>query len=815
MTWIIRHPRLVIIITLLITLFFGLQLPRAELDNNNFRFIPHDDPERRTLDHIDDTFESTNYILVGLEQKTGTVFEPDFLNLLAGYIAWIETIDIVEKTNSLINATYIYGEDDAIIVERIAAFAEEAGTAGADAVGAFFDDRLPPDVIPEAYFDAERAERLRARALSWDFYTRTLVSDDLRAAQVIVTLNVPPELEGDPSVSAGYLRIRDIALEVFGGTADVYVTGLPVISATINESVKRDLALLLPLVIAVVLIVMYLPLKSVRGVLYALLPVLVSVICAMGAMPLFGVKLTIISTVIPVVLVAVGNSYGLHVVVYYLNGLLSEGKGRLYSLEERRGFALAVMKKVRAPILLAALTTWVSFLAFCWTKVLPIREFGIFSAFGVLAAFITSVTFLPAVLVLAPLSAKRTPESTRGHETIKKKRPFFMRLAVFIADKKIALFAVGIVVIGISAASASRLIVDNIFIEYFRNSAAIVKSDAFIRQKFGGSKVVNVMLEAESSDIILHPDTLGFLDGLNVHLKASTPLAGNIMSFTDFIKRINAVFYGGGGENYDEIPALPERYGKADKEELRGLIANYLFFLADIGGAYADDPFEPHAVRSVVQLATVGEKDSSVVINEIRRYIKDNLPENITAVVGGTAQAEAATNRLVVESVWTSMVIATICLFIIVALVNKSFVLGFAGVLPLFSVIIINFAVMGFFGIKLNIGTAMIFSLTMGIGIDYTIHVMEALKHAAKNRLAGTGKDSRGITADDLVLSYRTSGVAIITDAVSTGFGFAVLLFSRFVMLAEFGALVSISLLISAIVGLVFIPALLFALHRS
>jgi predicted RND superfamily exporter protein len=105
--------------------------------------------------------------------------------------------------------------------------------------------------------------------------------------------------------------------------------------------------------------------------------------------------------------------------------------------------------------------------------------------------------------------------------------------------------------------------------------------------------------------------------------------------------------------------------------------------------------------------------------------------------------------------------------------------------------VLCNFGVMGLFGIKLNIATAMISSLTMGIGIDYTIHMLEGYKREGSLREV-----------------YATGGVAIITDALSTGVGFAVLLFSQFVLLAEFGVLVAFSLCLSAVVGLVLIPVL-------
>ncbi|MDR0638412.1 MAG: MMPL family transporter [Spirochaetaceae bacterium] len=783
------HPKAVIVATLAVTLFFALWIPKAELDNDNYRFVPGGDPALRTSQRIDDTFANTNYILVGLDRTDGTIFDTDFLDLLINYTERVEMIEVVERVQSLVTSDYIYGEDDAVIVEPL---------------------------VPDGYFGDEMAGALREKVLSWDFYDKTLVSQGLSATQILITLN---DYESDDDMrrkaeADSYLLIRDIAEETFRGEANVYVSGLPVISASINESVKADLLFLLPLVIVVVLVIMYLPLKSVKAVLYALLPVLVSIVCTMGAMPLFNVKLSVISTVIPVVLVAVGNSYGLHIIIHYLDGLRGSGLRRGNSrgdFEAHKAFTLEVLKTVWTPILLAMLTTLVSFLAFCWTRVLPIREFGIFAAFGVFVAYLTSVTFLPAVIILAKPVITFKGSAVSGNvdgsmtgtmigSIAGSKRDTLARVfAAVVTRKKAVVFLVSGALIAVSVVGSFKLIVDNIFIEYFRRDTIIVKSDEFIRREFGGSKVVSVMLETDTPELMLHPDTLSALDNLNTYLVGNVPGTGKVMSYTSFIKRMNQVLYAGNNDlSYYEIPSSPERYGKNDKDELGGLIANYLFFLTDAASSYSNDPFEPTAIRSIVQLSTLGERDTNAVVSAINAYVAEHFPPYITVTVGGPSLVEISTNRFVVQSVWTSMVIAFIGLFIIVAWVNRSIAVGFLGVLPLFIVIVINFAVMGIAGIKLNIGTAMIFSLAMGIGIDYTIHFLEAMKRTLR-------EDPQTF----LEASYRTSGIAIITDAVSTGAGFAVLLFSRFVMLAQFGALVSLSLINSALVGLFLMPALL------
>ncbi|GHV43890.1 hypothetical protein AGMMS49546_26830 [Spirochaetia bacterium] len=176
------------------------------------------------------------------------------------------------------------------------------------------------------------------------------------------------------------------------------------------------------------------------------------------------------------------------------------------------------------------------------------------------------------------------------------------------------------------------------------------------------------------------------------------------------------------------------------------------------------------------------------------------IPKNIKTTVGGSALVEASLNRLVVQSQLISVLTSLLMVFIIVAVSNRSFAAGIFGIVPLSISIVINFAVMGFLGIKLNIGTSMVASVSIGIGIDYTIHYIEAYKREYR---AGGGK------GDYLRRTFASSGKAIMINAVSVGTGFAVLILSRFVMLEHLGLLIALTMATSAFVSLTVIPVLL------
>ncbi|MDR2632509.1 MAG: MMPL family transporter [Treponema sp.] len=859
-----KHPWLMVGLIAGISLFFAFQLPRAELDNNNLRFVPENDEARLVSAYIDDTFGSSLFILVGLERKYGTVFDQDFLMRIRDYVDRIREVEIVGKVSSIINTDYITGDEDALVVEPL---------VGEDFSGT-----------------REEIEELKRRVLSWDLYRQALISDDFSATQILVPLEITAENAGRPEVVASFLEIRDLARDMFNGFAVVYVTGMPVLSATINEAVHQDLLLLVPVVIGVVLVVVFLPLRRISFVVFSLLAVLIAVIWSIGAMPLVGIKLSVISTVLPVILIAVGSSYGLHLIIHYLEAV--DQDFATMSREAHRDMILNLVRTIRKPLFLAALTTMVSFFAFCFTQVLPIREFGYFSGFGVAVAFFITLTLIPAILIIRgprPLrklklkGPEMAPEGRRNQ-----------RIAAFfsaIAQKTYLVLGVAAVLLLVSLYGASKLIIDNVFLEYFKPDTDINTSDTFIRKHFGGSKVVSLVVQAESPEMLLHPDTLGAIDDLQTYLIRKVPEVGKVMGFTDLVKRINQVFnvdesplglkplsevsstgdfgfgfeqspdpgFGFGaffdipapsgtaeaaelqevpvtphelagllekalsvggdramdasqlvwelkkqvnyeGAAYYEIPRDPLRYGKTRPEELQQLVSNYLVLLSGNIESYANDPLEPTAIKTTIQLRTIGQDDTDQVVAVINDYVEEHFPDTVQVVVGGTALVEGSLNNLVVQSLWSSIIIALVSLFAIMVICNRSLVAGFLSLTPLTLLILINFAIMGFAGIKLNIGTAMISSLSMGIGIDYTVHFLEAYKREYR---AARGK------GDFLQKAYRTSGMAIIVDALATGLGFAVLLLSQFNMLADLGLLIALAMLMSALVGLVIVPALL------
>jgi predicted RND superfamily exporter protein len=860
-----KYPALVLGVIAALTLFFAVQLPRAQLDNNNIRFLPKENKARIISEYFDDTFGGQVMILVGLERPYGNIFEPEFLRRIRDYAGVVETVEFVKSVNSIMSTQYISAEGDTIVVA---------------------------DMVQDDFSGTqEEIAELKRRISSWDMLRGSIVSDNLSATQVIINLDVTTEEAVSPEVTASLIKIRDAAREMFRGMANVYVTGQPLINAVINESMIKDNTLLIPLVVVVVLAALFFSFRRFTFVMLPIITVIAAVIWTIGAMALSGVKLSIITTLLPVILVAVGSAYGIHVITHYL----SDAGNRVLTAEEHFELILSLMRRLIKPVALAALTTLAGFVSFCFTSIVPIREFGFSASFGVIACFVIAVTLIPSLLLLrGPRLVKPLRNESRENLAGRLIGGGFLSAV----KRKKTILACTVLILALSLYGLSKIVVDNVLIEFFQNETDISRSDRFIREYFGGSKELTLAVEADTAEELLDPAALSAIDGLSAYLTERVPLTGKTAGFTDIIKRINQVFnadespsglsvrsgaqttgrglddsfgFGGmdggfgfgdfdgaaydadaaaepadgeaaytldqysaadlisfldaaagrsaelsGGElvrelkrlvNYDgfsyyEIPADPARYGKKTQEELQRLVSNYLVLLA--GGddsGYSNDPLEPTAIKTTIQLRATGNREVLEVIDIINAYIEANFPKNLRVFIGGSATQEAAITELIVNAQTVSIAISVLMVFIIVALSYRSFTAGCIAAVPISTAILCNFAVMGFMGIKLNIGTALIASLAVGIGIDYTIHFIESFKHEYQSGSASGG--------DFLRRTFNSCGKAIIINAVSVGAGFAVLTFSQFRILAEFGGLIALSMVIAAAVSLLVIPVLL------
>ena len=254
------------------------------------------------------------------------------------------------------------------------------------------------------------------------------------------------------------------------------------------------------------------------------------------------------------------------------------------------------------------------------------------------------------------------------------------------------------------------------------------------------------------------------------------------------------------GMAYYEIPYDPAKYPVPTREELSGVVNGYLTLLSGSLDRFVDDEMSPRVMRVTCQLRNHSTEETGDIIAAAKNYAAEHFPEGYTIEATGAGEMEYTMTKLIVSSQIQSLLISLISVFIIITIAFGSGWAGLVGAVPLALAILLNYMVMGFAGINLDLVTSIIASVAVGVGIDYTIHFLT------------TYKEERAKTDNLEVVTretFRKSGHGIVTNALAVGLGFLVLCFSKFVVLRYIGVLVAIVMFTSSYLAMTIIPGIL------
>ncbi|HEX2958707.1 MAG TPA: MMPL family transporter, partial [Chitinispirillaceae bacterium] len=575
--------------------------------------------------------------------------------------------------------------------------------------------------IPE---NEMQEQEIKKRLESWDIYKNTLYTEDFKTSLSMIKLK-SNSIDRDKIIYNEVLKITREYREYF----DIQIAGSPAIFILVSENMNHDLAKLIPFVVLVVIFTLWFSFRRLSGVVLPMITVIISTIWSLGLMSLLGVEMTLIATVIPVLLVAVGSAYGIHIMNHYFEEL-ARIDSKALSEKEHEDLLEATMHGVGKAVSLAALTTMAGFGSLATSKIIPVRDFGIFTFVGVFAAFIVSILFIPSVL---HFFHNRKAKEKAKTITVKKN---IIADSLLVAIERIShhpmvvILSVAAIVV-LSIAGMTRVKYGNAIVNFFKEKSSVWQSNNWLQKNTNGTSTLSILIKGENSGDLVRPEILSSMDTFCEYLKEKNVNVKKTGSLVDVIKRINLVMHAeeiaaDSTINYSEIPVDPEKYGLSSQEELKQLISQYLMLFSGDITQYADDGIEPKSARILLQINT-NEIDSLKVISaNSHTWLQKNLPSGYTYEIGGTADAEIEVNQLIIDSQINSILSSMVIVFLLLALYFKSFTAGAYGMLALAIPLLINFGVMGFLNIRLDIATAMVSSIAIGIGIDYMIHYMNS-----------------------------------------------------------------------------------------
>ena len=902
-----KRPWIIIAICVILTGVFGFFITGLGIDNSIRQFLPQKDASYTRLTQTEDEFGSMIVIGVSLESKKGSVLTPENIEVVRKITDRCLDLNEVEGVDSLTHIDYVCESDGSISASQL---------------------------IPDTYTGSEEdIAQLEGRLAEWsDMYNRVIVNDDNTATQMQITIHsMTPEEKATSKITDAERQqkileqVRQVVVEECEGQPLIYkIYGDPVVAESARKFMISDLAALIPLVIIVVLLSLFFSFKTVDGTLLPLITVVMSAAWTMGLMSLLGITFTLVSSVIPVALIAVGSAYGIHVLTHYYVAL--DGVEGELTREKYVEAIFAGLKEVMKAVLLAGITTIVGFISLVSSPIEPLHSFAIFTAIGVGIALLLSITFIPALLLTKDFKKVQAGREKMKHITEKVERRLerarqlaggkemkdasgntLYNIYHFFCGSRVRLIIFTIAICAISYIGLRMLKIDTAIVNYFPENCELRQDIKSIDKNFAGTNSLYFTISGQEKGDLTNPEILKAVDDMQEYLAENYDGIGKIVSFTTFIKRINQVWHvpttevadagvvGGAddfgdfgdfgddfaaddgfdsfddfgdfgdsadttaaaedsdwvdpnieyaeklakpmttqevlamlnrayieagakkatpekmlaalekdcnynGMAYYEIPYDPAKYPVPTREELSGVVNGYLTLLSGSLDRFVDDEMSPRVMRVTCQLRNHSTEETGDIIAAAKNFAAEHFPEGYTIEATGAGEMEYTMTKMIVSSQVQSLLISLISVFIIITIAFGSGWAGIVGAVPLALAILLNYMVMGFAGINLDLVTSIIASVAVGVGIDYTIHFLS------------TYKEERAKT-DNLEIvtreTFRKSGHGIVTNALAVGLGFLVLCFSKFVVLRYIGVLVAIVMFTSSYLAMTIIPGIL------
>jgi uncharacterized protein len=729
-----------IIISCVVTgLVFASLIPRATTDPEIRNYVPEKMESRMKTDIIEKEFGVQDMVVVLFSDSS--IIDGDDLRQIKNTDKAISRIPGVSAHISPFTMKTIRGEAGMMVAEPL--------------IG-----RIPADSSETAAL----LNRIKSNSLA----SGVVISPDLTTASITATI-------GEDVKETQTLERIDSVINANSGKAKVTTGGLPYIRRYIMKDVRRDAVIVVPFALLIMLLILKLTLGEWKRVFMPFGVVILSTAISMGLIPLLGWKLSIITLLVPIILVAVANNYGIYLAARHQEiGRNWTGTNR--DLIARLGGTLNM------PILFSGLTTIAGILGLLTHSIIPARQVGVLAASGVTIALLMSLFLIPALLYLQKPGKEMTQKQSSGPKLFDK---ILTKLSLLIVRHPGRILISSLVITIILSAGMIFLKIETNQENYFPPKHQVREASKTINEKFGGSQTISAMISGD----IKSPDVLRAVDELTEKLSSENGV-GKVFSISQAVREMTRAIFTEGEPGYDKIP--DSREGIAQ-----------LFELYNMSGDQGDFDQLINQDYSKAHILIRLSNPTNDVINRVEKVIRESessFPAEIT--LGGYAIIMSDFAESVIRGQVYSLLFAVVTVFLLLTFIFRSFRGGFTGTIPLAASILVLFGFMGITGIALDSATALLSSIMIGVGVDFTIQYMWCFNGELRS-----GLDHEAST----VKAIRTIGRSIIINAFSVMAGFSALMFSGFTSIRFFGYLVFISIGACLIGAILVIPA--FLLH--
>lgn len=726
---------------------------KVELLYDFVKLVPTDDPEMVYFQQFLKTFgEDGNIMVVGL--KDSTIYNLDKFAKLYQLNKEIGDLEGINEVISIPNLKYIYKNEDLKKFEYKSLFPQ-----------------LPPD--------QPTLDSLIIFAKSIKLYDGQIWNPQTGAMMLAIAI--------DKKYFASYRREDLIAniikkSEQFSQKTQVAVhfSGVPYIRTIIAKSIREELSIFLALSLGVTIIVLFLFFRSWQPVVFPVILIGMVVIWTTGLLGLFGYKMTVLTGLLPPILVVIGIPNSVYILTKFHQECIRKG--------DKIKALISVISKLGVVTLITNATTAIGFVTLTTAQISILQEFGLVAAINIMATFIISLIYLPAVFSYLPMPSTKNVE----HLNFSFMKKILEGIALLVTGHRKKIYLTVSVLAVISVFGMWKIKAVSYMVDDLPNTSKIIQDLRFLETNFKGVMPLEIIVDTGKPKSLRRPEILAKIDSFQNYLQ-TIPYITPPISVVTLLKAANQSYFNGNPADFQlpsrrELPFV-QRY--IPKE---GTITTMTNALIDTSG---------QNVRISLKVADLGSaRMDSLVDKHIEPQAKAIFEaEAMKVSITGTTLIFMKGNEYLISNLKQSLMLAIFLIGCIIAFLFRNIRIMFISVITNILPLLVTAGLMGYFGVPLKPSTALVFSITFGIAVDDSIHYL------ARYRQELWAHNFNVLEA--VKLAIKETGTSMIYTSFVLFAGFVIFIASDFGGTIALGALTSTTLLIAMLTSLIVLPSLL------
>tara|TARA_B100000809_G_scaffold266259_1_gene328101 strand:- start:233 stop:2479 length:2247 start_codon:yes stop_codon:yes gene_type:complete len=733
----------------LLTGIAGFMSSKLEFDYDFEHFFPQDDPDLDYFLEYRNTFENDNdFTLISIGNKQG-IFDTTFLQKAHQFTKELEELKHVER---VISAT----------------------TIKTPILNSFGFIEVPLLHIN----NLEKLKQDSIRISASDEFTKTLFSSDFKSICIVVHNSQIISKEASDEL----LDNLELTLNNYN-FKEVHYAGKIRGQKTYLTKMRFELILFLSISLLLIVTFLYLSFRSLYGIIVPLLTVFIAITGVLGIMQITGKSLDVMSTLLPTILFVVGMSDAVHILNRYIEELRS-GKDKQNAIK-------VTFKEVGLATFFTSITTAVGFFTLMMVPIKPMQDFGIYSAIGVLLAFVIAILFLPATLTLLPKPKISTKSTAKVFWNTFLSKSFIYMIR---NQRKIVIGYAAVLIISIIG--IFQLQIDYKLLEDLSEDNPLQQDFRFFENNYSGIRPFEMAITTKNSSNIFNYETMLELEKIEKYLYSNYE-AGFILSPVAVIKSMNKATHSG-SSSYYKIPESKSKYNALRKKMKR------LNLKTKLKSIVTPDNL---TCRFTGKMDDVGSMKAKQINTEFEQFFQNEInTQLIDYKMTGTALLIDKNNEFLAKNMIIGLAIAFLLIALLIGLIFKSVKMALLSIIPNVIPLAIIGGIMGFLGTTINMSSSIIFTIAFGIAVDDTIHFLSKFKI----------ESARGKSLIySLKRTYISTGKAIILTTLILCGGFISLVFSDFKSTFLIGTYVGLILFVAVITDLLLLPVLLLNIKRK